>query len=124
MTDTDPYIRNAVVLSVHDGDTATFDVDLGYFAHAHVPHRLLGINAPELNTPEGKVSADYLRSLLPAGTAVVVRSSKVGREISSDKYGGRFLADIYRRSDGLHVNADMVDSGHAKSWDGKGAKPT
>lgn len=119
----DPYIRNATVLDVHDGDTVTLDVDLGYFAHAHVPHRLLGINAPELSTAEGKASRDYLAGELPVGTKVVVHSKKDNAPIEADKYGGRFLGDLFRQSDNLHINADMVLSGHAKAWDGKGVKP-
>lgn len=122
--DGDPWIRNAVVIGVHDGDTVTLDVDLGYFAHCHVPHRLVGINAPELNTPEGKASRDYLREILPVGSEVVVRSHKDGRTIASDKYGGRFLADLVRKADGVSINRAMVDSGMALEWNGKGVKPS
>ncbi len=119
----DPFIRNAKVLSVYDGDTVTLDVDLGYFSHQVVPHRLLGINAPELHHEGGAAARDYLRSLVPPGTEVVVHSRKVSEPIKADKYGGRFLADLRRKSDDLHINQDMIDNGFAKPYDGKGTKP-
>lgn len=121
----DPFVRNAVVIDVHDGDTVTLDVDLGYFAHAHVPHRLYGINAPEIASIEGKKARGYLKSLLPVGTKVIVRSTKVKSDgIASDKYGGRFLANLFLADSGLNINKEMVAQGHAKDWDGKGVKPT
>jgi endonuclease YncB( thermonuclease family) len=120
----DSFVRNATVLEVLDGDTVKLDVDLGYFDHIHVPHRLYGINAPEKASASGKASQAYLRELLPVGTKVVIRSTKPRQDgIASDKYGGRFLAHIYRASDNLYINAHLVDEGFAKSWDGKGTKP-
>lgn len=118
----DPFIRNATVLKVLDGDTVVLDVDLGYFDHIHVPHRLYGINAPEKASASGKAALAHLQDLLPVGTKVVIRSTKPKQDgIASDKYGGRFLCHLYLGD--LYVNDHLVDSGFAKHWDGKGEKP-
>lgn len=121
----DPYVRNATLLEVIDGDTVRLDVDLGYFVHEHVPHRLFGINAPEKNTVAGKAAVAFMRDLLPVGSKVIVRSTKAKQDgIASDKYGGRFLAHLYVAQSGLYVNQHLVDSGFAFTWDGSGIKPT
>ena len=80
------YTYDAVVRAVHDGDTLTLDVDLGFSTWIHKRViRLFGIDAPELATPEGIVSQAFLRSLLPIGSPVVLESIKD----RADKYGGR-----------------------------------
>jgi endonuclease YncB( thermonuclease family) len=121
----DPYVRNAVVLEIIDADTVLLDVDLGYFVHEHVPHRLFGINAPEKRTAAGKAAIAFLNDVMPKGTKVIVRSTKAKQDgMASDKYGGRFLAHLYIAQSGLYVNEHLVDSGFAFAWDGKGEKPT
>ena len=72
------YTYEARVLSVHDGDTLTIDVDLGMSIHRHETVRLAGINTPELPTKEGKAAADYLRGLVgEEGLAVIVTTPSV-----------------------------------------------
>jgi len=50
--------------------------------------RIYGINAPELNTEEGKAAKAYAEGLCPGGTKVTVVSH------SWDKYGGRFDGEL------------------------------
>lgn len=111
------YEYAAIVRAVHDGDTITVDVDLGWntWRHSEVL-RLSGLDAPELDTPEGKASQAYLASLLPLGEAVSVRTEKDKRE----KYG-RMLAVV--ALPGLSVNLLLLDKGYAKPWNGKGPRP-
>lgn len=113
------YVRNAVITSVHDGDTVGLDLDLGYSVHINVSCRLNGINAPELATPAGKVSAAWLQKKLPIGTALTTQTTK-GNE--SDKYG-RYLADLYLPGESVTVNQQLIDAGMAVAWNGTGPKP-
>jgi micrococcal nuclease len=76
--------------------------------------RLIGVDAPETKDPNrpvgcyGKEASGFLASLVPEGTAVRL----VGDVEQEDRYG-RLLAYVYRRSDGLFVNAELVRAGYA-----------
>lgn len=80
---------SAVVTKVIDGDTVDLTVDLGFHITLDIRTRLMGINAPEVSTPEGRTARDALRAQLPIGTAVTVETQKD----PGDKYG-RWLALI------------------------------
>lgn len=111
------YEYAAIVRKVHDGDTLTVDVDLGWNVWRHNESlRLVGLNAPELNTPAGKSAQAYLATLLPLGTPVSIRTERD----KTEKYG-RMLATV--DLPGLCVNLDLLDKGYAKPWDGTGARP-
>jgi micrococcal nuclease len=100
----------AVVTRVVDGDT--IDVDIG---GRDERVRLLGIDTPEIHVeggpPEcfGPEAAGHTSSLLPAGTEVRLERDVVGR----DHYG-RLLAHVYRLSDGLLVNEELLRRGFAR----------
>ena len=116
------YKYDAVIKAVHDGDTVTVDVDLGFETWVHnMKLRLYGINAPELITSEGKVAQSFLIQQTPVGSKVVIETVKDKQE----KYG-RWLATIMipALTGGLlNVNNIMVSSGHAKAYFGVGPKP-
>lgn len=97
----------ATVVSVIDGDTAHLLLDLGWGITIARPARVAGINAPELNTPEGKAARAFAAALLPAGAKVTFRSH------SLDKYG-RCLGDISIGA--LDFAAEMLKGGHAKPY--------
>lgn len=80
---------NATVVKVIDGDTVDLSVDLGFHVGIAIRTRLLGIDAPETSTAEGKVARDRLRAELPVGQAVTIHTEKD----PGDKYG-RWLAQI------------------------------
>lgn len=107
----------AHVRSVYDADTIRADVDCGFgIWTSNQSLRLLGIDAPELGTDEGRAARDYLRALLPVGTAVVIRTVKDG----NDKYG-RLLAAITATDvdgSGYSVNQRLIDTGHAVPYYG------
>lgn len=110
----------AVVAYVHDGDTVTADLDLGWHLTMHASVRVAHINAPELATQAGMDAAAFARTLLPAGAPVMVTSERL------DKYG-RTLAVItmhtlYQAPDG-RTTADfgtaMLWAGHATPYEGR-----
>lgn len=136
------YVYSATVLSIHDGDTVKLAitlrkvpkrwpvVDLGFRLRVenglltlNTNIRLLGINAPELATPEGVAAVTFLRTLLKVGDKVLVRSSLASRSIDPDKYGDRWLGVITVASSNVSVNDQMILSNHAAAWNGKGVKP-
>lgn len=108
---------NATVVRVHDGDTISVDVDLGFGVWLkNQSLRLLGLNAPELISEAGKQAQTYLTGLLRPGQPVTIQTQKDHKE----KYG-RWLATVLIA--GLNVNQNLISTGHAKPWDGQGAKP-
>ena len=98
----------ARVVEVVDGDTVK--VGLG---GRRERLRYIGIDTPESRRPGtpvecfAKAAAAYNRRLV-GGQAVTVRTDVEPR----DRYG-RLLAYVYRRRDGLFVNAALVRDGYA-----------
>lgn len=105
------YQYQAVVLSLHDGDTITVQVDCGFRISYKTPVRFYGINAPELSTEAGKKALGYLQSLLSVGDNIVIKTFKN----PTDKYG-RWLAEIDYK--GVSINQAMIDSGNAVAYFG------
>ena len=107
------YRYRARLLYIHDGDTLDVEVDLGFRVHVRTPVRLLGLNAPELSTPEGRDSLAWVSQWMTGAgiaTNLVIDSAKPG-DYSGDKYG-RWLATVYDTA-GRCLNADLLASGHA-----------
>jgi micrococcal nuclease len=81
------YEYQAQVSKVIDGDTVDLIVDLGFKLYTNQRIRLSFIDAPEVSTVKGRISRDFLISVLPKGSNVVLISRK------GDKYG-RWLGEI------------------------------
>jgi micrococcal nuclease len=111
------YDYSATVVSVHDGDTATFDIDLGFRIFSRSALRFYGIDAPELSTEKGKAARAHLKDVLPVGQKVRLVTTRN----EFDKYG-RYLATVYLED--MNLNEALVDAGFAKAWSGTGQKPT
>lgn len=98
---------DVTVRKVVDGDT--IDVTGGERV------RLIGIDTPETKDPDrpvgcfGEEASRFIASLLPAGTPVRL----VGDVEQRDQYG-RLLAYVYRKADGLFVNAELLRRGFAQ----------
>src|SRR5215831_18908782 len=99
-----PY--SAVVLKIHDGDTFSVNLDLGFGIHQQeLRCRIYGINAPELSTDAGKKALAYLESILPVGAIVSIISH------GWDKYGGRFDGEVTYGD--LNIGKVMLAEGQA-----------
>ena len=113
-----PEIRiTGTVLGVTDGDTIKVLLD-----GATVDVRLLGINAPELAECWGAESQRHL-SLLVENQEILLIDGSDGRDL--DPFG-RLLRYVYIETTDtpIHVNAAMVETGHAVGiQDGSDAAP-
>ena len=94
-----PYVYNAEVISVYDGDTCTVVIDLGFDIKQKKKIRMAGIDTPELRLTEraqGLIVRDYVRGLILHKEVIV--------ETLKDKTGkyGRYLGYIHFKS----VNED------------------
>jgi micrococcal nuclease len=95
------------IVRVVDGDTVEVDGDLTV--------RLIGVDTPETQHPSlgvqcyGREASAFTEQLLPEGTEV-----RLVTDVERlDRYD-RTLAYVYRRGDGLFVNAELVRSGYAQ----------
>lgn len=112
------YEYTATIADVHDGDTITVDIDLGFNLWTKkLKVRLYGLNCPELNTPAGKEARDFAQRMMPLGSSITLRTYKDKQE----KYG-RYLATVVF-PDGSTFNRMLIDSGRAKEWYGQGERP-
>lgn len=117
-----PYTYNATVVRIVDADTVVLDVSLGFGVwlraskNQPMSFRLLGCNTRELRAPGGREARDYLVSLLPIGSAVLLRS------VANDKYGGRYDAILDVPGVG-NLTEHLIVSGWAARWNGVGIAP-
>lgn len=105
------FVYEAKVLSVHDGDTISVEIDLGFELKFTDKIRFFGLNAPELKmrnennklveNPAGNKTLEIVKEFLPIGSTIVVETIKDKKE----KYG-RYLANIYAMRDGEQVNVN------------------
>lgn len=112
----EPQFRyRAALVSVHDGDTVTVDIDLGLRIWARGQQcRLAGINAPELSTTLGKTAKQALVDKLQ-GKPLVVETIRDSRE----KYGRWLLRLHVEESHGWEcVNDWMLANHYADPYDG------
>lgn len=79
--------------------------------------RLIGIDTPETKRPDtpvecfGREASSALAALIPVGTPIMVERDVEER----DRYG-RLLGYVFRASDGLFVNHEMVRAGMATPY--------
>lgn len=110
------YRYDAIVRAIHDGDTITCDMDLGFDNWIHgMKLRLYGLNAPELVTPDGKKAQVFLAAIIPIGLPVIIETVKDKQE----KYG-RWLATIFRKPEAPHAATVSVPG---SVWNGLALPP-
>jgi endonuclease YncB( thermonuclease family) len=106
----------ATVVNVVDGDTCDVDLstDVGFESTSVQRRRIriLGVDTPEVSTPEGKVARDYARTRW-TGVEVVVTVVKF------DKYGGRHDGRITAAAPGgVDWATDIIAAGLGKPYNG------
>ena len=115
-----PYTYHARLIEVIDGDTILLEIDLGFQTFARQTIRLARINAPEIDTADGKKSKRFIQQRLK-NSNIVIETRKRGKF-------GRFLALVYyhdSKSDyndilnfGSLLNDELIERGHATRYDG------
>jgi endonuclease YncB( thermonuclease family) len=118
------YIYKAELIRVVDGDTVDLVIDLGFDTSRKERFRLYGVDAPEMNTKEGKEAKAWLEDAIRPPEPIYVQTIQLETKAKRDKYG-RFLAVLYgfepvlSSADGPKVNscsfnAELIRDGHAK----------
>ena len=111
-----PYVYNAEVVSVYDGDSITVLLDLGMKMTVKASCRLFGLDTPEIRSKvAGEKEAankakDRVKSLV-LGKNVVVQSVQ-----KPDKYG-RLLVKVWTE-EGLCLNDLLIEEKLAIAYDG------
>jgi endonuclease YncB( thermonuclease family) len=95
---------------VYDGDTLYLQPDGTTSRADEIKVRLIGVDTPELRPSVecfGIEARDYLRSLLPEGTAV-----RISSDVEEFDQYGRSLLYLWTE-DGTSVNLELVENGYA-----------
>src|SRR3989344_5294930 len=109
-SESDLFTYKAFIERVVDGDTVIVKIDLGFETRIREYLRLRGIDAPEMDSAEGKRAREFVIKELGKVGHVILTSTR------SDKYG-RYLADVfYGPGDGQYLNQRLLDEGHAESY--------
>lgn len=116
----EPFVYNAEVDRIVDGDTLDCIIDLGYSVKLHKQRvRLVGIDTPESRTRDlaekklGLAAKQRLKEL--CGERIILKSHGKG------KYG-RILGEIFTE-DGEDICKILIKEGHAvEYWGGKKTK--
>jgi micrococcal nuclease len=114
-----PLTANAVISRNVDGDTIEVALltTVGKPSKAREKVRLIGIDTPETKRPDtpiecfGKKASAATASLIPPSTPV-----RLERDVEERDRYGRLLAYVFRASDGLFVNHELVRTGFAASY--------
>ncbi len=105
-----PDGANGRIVKVIDGDT----VDVSMSGRTERV-RLIGVDTPETKKPNtpiqcfGPEASKHTNELLPVGTPVLVQ-----RDVEARDPYGRLLGYVYRTSDNLFVNQDLIVNGFAR----------
>ncbi len=114
------YVYEAKVLDVHDGDTITVEIELGFEMRFTDKMRFYGINAPELKVRdenkklvpnfEGMKTLATVNDFIKVGDIIIIETIKDKKE----KYG-RYLANIYvtKNDEQIFLNKFLLDNGLA-----------
>lgn len=100
-----------MVERVIDADTFQCRVDLGRGLSAAWRIRVVGIDAPERNTPEGKTA------IVAAKAFAAGKRGQILFDVDREDSFGRVLADV--EIDGVRWSRHMLSTGNAKPYDGR-----
>lgn len=106
------YIYRAQALAVHDGDTFTARVDLGFHTATEIKVRLRDINAPELSQGGGVRAGDFLRKLVMPTPYAEENPQLVLQSYKDQRSFERWVCDVWLW-DGSNLADVMVINGQA-----------
>lgn len=107
----DLYNYKAHVIKVIDGDTVKLDIDLGFRVHWTSNCRIAGIDSPEMGSEKGEAAKEFLKSLLPEGKQIVIKSLKL------DKYGRPVFDSEWESGNVLFIlSQEIIKAGHAVKY--------
>lgn len=113
-TPSDLFTYRAYVSEIIDGDTFKAVIDLGFDIVTEQKLRLRGLDAPEIESKEGKEAKEFLASVIASGAKPAYRTGRQSpvliRTVKSDKYD-RYLADVFVKD--RYVNQELVAQGLA-----------
>lgn len=113
------YVYRAEIVEVHDGDTITCDVDLGFHLwHNAARFRIAGISARELSAPGGREAREHLAGILPPGSQVLIRSIRVGHDPADSMSFDRYVVTV-QLPNGSDLATLLVNTGWACWWNGR-----
>ena len=101
------YEYRAIIDRVIDGDTIIVILDLGFKTFRKERIRLLGINAPELRTAEGKKAKPYVKQFEKKQCIIRTKKDRQG------KYG-RYLGEVIVGE--LNLNEELLQAGLAEIY--------
>jgi micrococcal nuclease len=105
------YTYKATVIDVHDGDTVTAVVELGFHITTTIKIRFLGINAPELR---GETRQDAVKSRLRLVSLILGKEVILKTHRDKQEKFGRWLGEIFiNENDTKSVNQMLIDEGLA-----------
>ena len=120
-----PFVYNAILARVIDGDTIDVVLDLGFSVKLHKQRvRLAGIDTPEKRTRDLEEKAlgidatnwlkEKLESTIAGDDELSIRTELVG---GVGKYG-RLLGWLYVGDSDVSLNEQMITEGYAHAYDG------
>jgi micrococcal nuclease len=80
------YDYEARLNRVIDGDTYVLDIDLGFHVWTTQHIRLLGIDCPERNTPEGKCAKAFAESWFASCRGPLTVETAPGQPVSFERW--------------------------------------
>lgn len=118
------YLYKATLVKVVDGDTVDLEVDLGFYIVMERRFRLLGLNAPEVNSPDPAVRAAAAQAKaalvnLISGPSVAGQLRVLSKKDAGDKYGrylGTLLVVDSTGTEILNVNDALLKGGYAAPY--------
>lgn len=111
------HTYDAELVRVIDADTIVLDIDAGFHMWARgIKVRVAHINAPEMNTPEGRAAYAFAMEWFASRKRlVVVTIQDKSGNTKADSFG-RYLADVYGEGEGMSLSEKLIEAGHAKEY--------
>lgn len=104
------YEYKASVKKIVDADTLDLVIDLGFHTFVTKRVRLIGLDAPERFTEQGKIAKQFVENAAPVNSNVIIQT----KLDSSDKYG-RILAEIFVDNN-TSLNKMLLNNGLANIY--------